>query len=364
MPLTADQKRNRAVAVLIVVAIGIPFVLWWNRPSVKTVAFDILCERFIVPAAANIQLNQADSQIDFVSFVGFEGSVTHAAYVDISSKAMKPKRLDIHALTLGRSKSADEPPPYLELVPQGAFGEMELKASRGVMLASSAAPGKQPWLNVQSASVGDVGFVLQSERASLKLNRYAIPEISPSANSIENLAINIDGQPPGILVELKSGTPTEAPFHALVTFSKKDGEIDLLTSGSGRAVSFEENQLQFSGALKPHLSLDGKSVPGVISDNKVDLRMASKSGRITGLGILSDSETKNGPTLHVRGEVEARSVLQDGHELLPTLVGEVLDKSYPERSAVLVLLGLALYIVFKFVDRALDLLLKLFLPEI
>jgi hypothetical protein len=62
--------------------------------------------------------------------------------------------------------------------------------------------------------------------------------------------------------------------------------------------------------------------------------------------------------------LEAASVQQDGHELLPTLVSEVMDLSYAERGAVLIILGFALFVAFKVVDRALSVLLEYYFPKV
>ena len=69
------------------------------------------------------------------------------------------------------------------------------------------------------------------------------------------------------------------------------------------------------------------------------------------------------PALHFHGEVEAVSLRQDGHELLPSLVEDILDKPYTERSFLLVFLGFVALLIFKVVERALDVLIKLLLED-
>ena len=55
---------------------------------------------------------------------------------------------------------------------------------------------------------------------------------------------------------------------------------------------------------------------------------------------------------------------QDEHELLPTLAGEVMDLSYTQRGVALIVLGFALFLTYKVVDRTLGVLLEYFFPKV
>ena len=121
------------------------------------------------------------------------------------------------------------------------------------------------------------------------------------------------------------------------------------------------------GCINPDLRVEDKNATGVIADRSTDLEIHEASGAqgtIEEIAVTGAGEKSDAPRLRVRGRVEASSVQQDGHELLPTLVSEVMDLPYAERGVALIVLGFLLFLVFKIVDRALSVLLEYIFPKV
>ena len=85
-------------------------------------------------------------------------------------------------------------------------------------------------------------------------------------------------------------------------------------------------------------------------------------GHIISVSVIPGTAEKGAPALEVNGEAEVESLLQNGHELLPSRVQELLDQPYGKRTAWFVFLGFVAFVMFKVVDRAFEVLLKLVLP--
>jgi hypothetical protein len=116
--------------------------------------------------------------------------------------------------------------------------------------------------------------------------------------------------------------------------------------------------------VNPDLRIEDKSATGVIADRRTDLKIEAIAGTIDGIGVVSGAEKNDTPRLRVRGQTRASSLEQDGHELLPTLVGEVMDLPYTQRGVALIVLGFLLFLAFKVVDRTLGVLLEYFFPKV
>jgi hypothetical protein len=116
--------------------------------------------------------------------------------------------------------------------------------------------------------------------------------------------------------------------------------------------------------VNPDLRIGDKSATGVIADRKTDLKIEAIAGTIDKIGVIIGTEKNDVPRLRVQGETRASSLQQDEHELLPTLVDEVMDLSYTERGVALIVLGFVLFLAFKVVDRTLGVLLEYLFPKV
>jgi hypothetical protein len=348
----------RAVAYLAAALVPAFALLQWNRPSAKKLEFDFVCDRFQVPMPVALNLNHAPTQMQQVVLSGFDGQVTGVA--SVSADGSKPVAVPQGKLTLGRT--ADPTAPYLKNVPMDGLGKMEMRGQKGVILSSFASPGEPPHLEIKSARQGDTRFQLESRAAQMDFERYAVPELFP-AKTPDSFSRQVFGGSSLIVADLASGPPQKTAFDASVIFRQSGRELELLSLTAENAQPMGELALPFHGVLNPDLRIDGKSAAGVVTGHAVNLDIDVKSCSSLSLTLVNAADKKMSPALHFHGEVEAVSLRQDGHELLPSLVEDILDKPYTERSLLLVCLGFLALLIFKVVERALDVLIKLLLED-
>lgn len=346
----AVDPRQRAGITLLVAAVIIGIALWWNVPSKKRVDFVALCQRFVLPTAVALNLNDATTQVEEVTLYGFDGSVSHLAREDFSGSGLRTTR-SVDAFTL--TPAANQPPPYLKMIPSGALGTAALQLEPGVALTVTDTA-----LRVESRAHGDAQLIIQSDRATFEGARYAIDTVAPRERSLAAFSIAATGQPPGLLATLQPMAGTGAEVRAHVTFVETGGEIVLLDQG--KAVPLARSTLQLVGAVSPSLRLDRKSVSGLITDQPLDVVLDVESGTIERLAVVFDPAQQG---LRVSGWASATSVRQGERELLPTWIEETLATSNWERSVWFVVLGVAAFTLFKFVDHAVGVLLKWVIGE-
>jgi transcriptional regulatory protein LevR len=118
------------------------------------------------------------------------------------------------------------------------------------------------------------------------------------------------------------------------------------------------------GCVNPDLRIEDKSATGVIADRATDVKIQALSATIEEIAIVATAEKNDAPRLRVRGRAQASSMQQDKNELLPTRVGEAMDLPYAQRGIALIILGFALFVAFKVVDRTLGVLLEYFFPKV
>lgn len=333
-------------------------VVSYKTPAAKTIEFNVVCERFVTPVPLALNLNHPPAQIAALDLYGFEGSASQVEAVDTGTRVSGQRSVKASSFSL---ESNPQDLPHLRITPVPAFGNMTAAVKSGVTLGSSG--GNQPALRLESGHAGDTHFMLQSQAANLAGGPYRIPEIFTSNAVQDKFSLAMRGSLPGIFLEMTSGQLGRGPVRADVRFAQAADALQL-TDGSSIELAADSNpQLELIGVLRPDIRIDGKAVTDVVLDHKTNLKLVAKSGRILSIGIASNSNKEPGPSLLVKGSVETRSLQQDGHELLPTLVQEVLDKPYAERKYWLILLGFLTFALFKIVDRAIGIVLKGFLPE-
>lgn len=345
--------RQRAGITLLVAAAVIGIALWWNVPSKKRVEFLVLCQRVALPVGVTLNLNDAATQISEVTLFGFDGSVSHLAKHDFASPELRTSR-NLGTVTLAHASNL--PPPYLKMVPNGALGTATLQLDAGVVLTVTDTA-----LRVESRAPGDARLVIQSDRATFEGARYAIGEVTPREGPLMEFSLVATGQPPGLLATLQPMAASGADVRADLAFAETGDEIVLLDPD--RAVSLTPTTLRLVGAVNPSLRLDGKSVSGLAADEPLDVAFDVESGTIERLAVVLNQDEKGTQGLRVSGWAAATSVRQDEREILPTWIEETLATSDWERSVWLVVLGIAAFTLFKFVDRAVGVLLKWVMGE-
>lgn len=359
MKLTATQKSViRAIIWLVCVAGVMVAVLVRNMPSAKTVRFDTICAQFVATVPIALNLN-GGAQLSSAQVHGFEASVKNvqsATPISVFQNQQGPKW---RSLTL--SSRPDKASPDATLIPGGAFGTMTVDVNPQVIMSSPTSV--PPVLMLTSKAPRDIHVLLQSEKLDLKEDLYQIPEIFGALRGKDGLAMKLVGPLPGVVLEAYSGQPGGSPVRIDLTFVPTRDVLPLMTPRvGGTGVALQNAELELFGAAKPGIEIEGKRPSDMITDQRTNIVIRARTGQISEVGLVAVAGSNGAPGLEIRGFMEAESVKQDDHELLPTFVHEILDKPYDERTYWLIALGFLAFFIFKVVDRAFEILLKIFLP--
>jgi hypothetical protein len=332
----------------------VAFVL--NAPPSKDLRFDVVCETFVAPAPLTLNLSQDPTELRSVTADDFDGSVSDASIIRFARENQKLTLVPIHTLALRADNSGDHPLSYLKLTRLGAIGKLLLEVGSGVELSSTGMLSTAPSLTLASQAENDVRLTISSAQIILNEgNRYVIPEIQPKP--LDGFHSTLEGKD---LVALHLCSGSRPKTRAKLTFGTDQRNLPLLQAAQklphGAA-------LTFTRAVNPYLRLDNKSAEGVTSDRKADLLVDCRTATVDTIAIIGDQEKREVPALRITGSGKVRSVRQDGHELMPTRLSEVLDQPVAERTGMLVLLGALAAVFLKAVDHALGVLLERLIPK-
>ncbi len=349
--------------------------LYCNGPAEKELHFQVVCREFVVPVPLRLSLHQEPTSVESVVANGFDASVQGAEHLQFSPDSQAPRPLALHAFALSGSADANQMPPQLALTPQGAAGKDQLAVRPGVVLKSAGGSPAKPVLTVESQRKDDVQATLSSDSLTLRGNRYSSPQIAggsllaafrANASSAFVVGVDLTSEAP---VTVDPASHLVARPSLTVTFRPEAGPLPFVT-GQGENLkdvalrpSEGSGDLLFRGSLNPDLRLEEKTVPGILADRGVNLRLNVKSGRIERISLQPATEKANAPALSVKGVVITDSVRQDGHELLPTRVAEVLAEPYEWHGPMLIAAAFLLFGALKTVDRAIDVILEIYLPK-
>jgi hypothetical protein len=394
-PLTKDQKKAlwKSGLALLVVAVVMFLLLAANKPAKKQVRFDAVCKSFVAPVAFTLKLHDGPGEVQEAIAEGFDATIANMESVALTLDGDQLGKMVAQGFQLERNHDANQTPAHLDVTPNGDLGRTELQVSSGTVISSFGSEDTRPWVKADSGEGqvktqdrgqdqgGDQGqdlqMVLVSPTSVLKGNRYVVSGISSTRlpkKVVDNLEADVKGAIPGTLVGLKSEDPGAS---VKVLFRPEMEEIPLFrrrTEGESQEQASQSGEvnnvsLLLHGCVNPDLRIGDevgdKSATGVIADRRTNLKIEAIAGTIDAIGIAGGVEKNDdSPRLRVRGLTRASSLEQDGHELLPTLVGEVMDLPYTQRGAALIVLGFVLFLTFKVVDRTLGVLLEYFFPKV
>jgi len=329
-----------------------------NAPSSKDVTFDVVCESFVSPGYLTLLLKQDPTELASVTGYDLYGSVSGASSISFIRDHQKPVSLQSSTLTLQADEDKNHLRSYLNLTRRGTIGGIALDVEPGVVLSSAGSPGEAPALALVSRARNDVKLTMGSEQISVDGARYTIPEVQ--REQIESFQSTLAGKDL-LSVQIRSGDrpPDRDGSPMRLAFKTYQGNLPLLKSSK----TLQRVSLTFDRALDPYLRIENKSAEGVTSDRKTDLVIECESATVDSIAIVGDAEKREGPTLHIKGSGRARSMRQDGNQLLPTRLHEILDKPVAERTGWLILLcGLAA-VLLKAADHALGILLDWAIPK-
>jgi hypothetical protein len=374
-PLTADQKKAfaRSIAALLVVAVAFCGALLANRPLEKPVKFNAVCTSFVAPVPLMLQLHKQATEVLGTTAEGFEGTVTD---VESGTLVMDGKQLSV-GLSVGkgefkleRSADVNQTSPHLDVKLSGGLGWTELRAGKDTVISSFGSADGRAWVNLESAQAKDVKLTLVSAASSLTGNRYLVSGTGLPTRMVKDLEaelkgaiatkVVLDSGAKGATVKVWLRTQTEEQ-QLLVGEDGEAAKASLPIEGQDAGAATSP---LLRGCVNPDLRIEDKIATGVIADRSTGLEIRAVSGTIDGIGVIGGVEKTDAPRLRVQGEAEAKSLTQDGRELLPTMVSEAMDLPYGERGLLLIAVGFGLFVVFKIVDRTLSVLLEYFFPKV
>jgi hypothetical protein len=353
----------------------------------------------VAPVPLTLKLHAGPGEVRKTIADGFDASISNAENVAFNLDGTTLAPLKTPAFNLNRTTDPNQTPSHLELTPSGGFGIAELQAPSGSLISSFASPNRAspdtrhppadpaPFLNAESTSASPLHVTLVSPVSALKGNRYIVDGITTPKlprGIVNDLQAEVKGAIPGASVTLDSAAPQAA---LKIWFQPTTDEVPLLQptppkesagdetgdpaqeagdpAQKSKGIPLSHLSLLLQGCVNPDLRIADKPATGVIADRSTDLKIDTISATLNTISIVPGSGKNDAPRLRVTGDAaRASSLQQDQHELLPSLLGEAMDLPYAERGAVLILLGVVLFLLFKIMDRALGVLLEYIIPKV
>ena len=351
-PASPSKRAAIALAGLLCLGIGV-WALLSTRSPAKKIDGDFTCEELELPAAAKLNLNDGRTQLRTARLWGFEGTIAN-----VGQSASTP---DIHA---ARGRLIFESThvglaPFVELTPDGAFGEMSLEAGAGAVLKPADMRDGCACAQLLVSAHASASLHIDSDSVHLKAARYDLAQAGVGQNV------------PVTLTRVGPAEPLQSAFHsassqagsdqAQLCFQKVENEIALVEPEKTNPIDVGD-EVKFGGVLNPSIKIDGyRDLPARAADRKTDLVIVGHGLRLTGLFLSPAEHGRSSMRITMAGH--ARSIRQGGREILPSWLEDISEDWWTKRGLWLVAAGLVLVVFRKLIDRALDVLLKKLLPE-
>jgi hypothetical protein len=358
MPPSKSSIVKSWVTLGIVVALFLGAYFGY-KPSAK-MKFNVVCEAFVSPAYLSLNLRQGPTELASITAYDFHGSISEASAINFARGNQKLIPLSTGTVTLLADERTNDPLSYLKVTREGTIGRILLDVDPRVVLSNTGTPGAAPAIALTSQASNDVKLMVSSNQMTIDGNRYVIPEAGPAP--LDAFHATLEGKDL-VLLQLRSGdrpgTENSPGAAATLTFKADQKDLPLLRSPQ----TLQNVSLSLRGSFNPDIRIEDKAAEGVLSDRKTDLVIECENVTLGSIAIVSKPDKSGAPALRVIGEGTAKSVRQDGRELVVTLTREVLDKPAGERTRWLIVLGAIAALLLKFVDHALDILLEWIIPK-
>lgn len=344
--VTAASAKRAAVALggFLCLGIGLWALLSASPPARKIVG-DFTCEQVELPGIAVLNLNYGRTQLRSARLWGFEGSALNVK--------------DAAGSSLQFSSGAAGPAPFVELLPDGAFGAMSFQAEPGVLLKPADMRDGGACLQISVPSGARAYLHLSSDSIRFRADRYNLTH-SPDGSDVSG-TLNSTSLTEPVAAEFHSASHQIGPDQAGLCFQRIEREIALVEPETATPISVR-TEVRFGGVLNPSIEVEGfHDLKEKVADHKTDLVMAGDGLRLTGIFLSTAGQGRS--AIRVTAAGRAQSVRQEGRELLPTRLEDISEEWWTKRGLWLVIGGLALIVFRKVIDHALDVLLKRFLPE-
>ena len=341
-------------AVLAVVAIAL------NRPTAKTVRFDIVCESLLLPDAApssplQLSLRQAPTELQSFAAYGFDATAAPAAQSQFAAADQPLANIAPHALAFTAETRPDYPNSYLEVTRHGTIGKLTADLGPGVQLSSIATPDHVPTLTLASHQAKDVVLTLASSQISIDRGvRYAIPQLAKEQLDDFHLALR-DPLPVLFIAESRDRPRTTIALR----FRPSATDLPLLD----RPEQWRRSSITFTRARNPEILIDGKKAEDTIQDRSADLVLRFRDLTVDSLAIAAAPRETGAAMLRITGQAETSSLLQQQNQLMPTILDEILGEKVSDRTLWIIGLAILAAIVFRLVDHAFGIILDHYIPK-
>ena len=342
----AASAKRAAVALSGFLCLGIGlWALLSASPPARKIDCDFTCEQVELPAAAILNLNYGRTQLRSARLWGFEGSVLNVK--------------DAAAGRLQFNSGAAGPVPFVELLPDGAFGAMSLQVEPGVLLKPADMRDSSVCVQLSVPAAAHASLHLSSDSIRFRAARYTLAH-SAGGSDVSGI-LNSSSPTEPVTAEFRSASHQTGPDQAEFCFQRVEREIALVEPETTIPISVS-TKVKFGGVLNPGIEFEGfHDLKEKVEGRKTDLVMAGDGLRLTGIFLSAAGQGRSAIRITAAGR--ARSVRQEGRELLPSRLEDISEEWWTKSGLWLVLAGLALVVFRKVIDRALDVLLKRFLPE-
>src|SRR5678815_1517887 len=126
-PASASKRAASALAGILCLGIGV-WALLSTRSPAKKIDGDFTCEELELPVAAKLNLNDGRTQLRTARLWGFEGTIANVGQSASTPDLRTARgRLIFESTRVGLA-------PFVELTPDGGFGEMSIETGAGAVL--------------------------------------------------------------------------------------------------------------------------------------------------------------------------------------------------------------------------------------
>jgi hypothetical protein len=343
-PAASAKRAAVALGGFLCLGIGL-WALLSASPPARKIDGDFICEQVELPGAAVLNLNYGRTQLRSARLWGFGGSALNVK--------------DATGGHLQFNSDAAGPAPFVELLPDGAFGAMSLQAEPGVLLKPADVRDGSACVQFSVPSGARASLHLSSDSIHFRAARYNLAHF-PGGSDVSG-TLNSASPTEPVAAEFRSASHQTGPDQAELCFQRAEREIALVEPETTSPISVS-TEVKFGGVLNPSIQVEGfHDLKEKVADRKTGLVMAGDGLRLTGIFLSAAGQGRS--AIRVTAAGRAQSVRQEGRELLPSRLEDISEEWWTKSGLWLVFAGLALVVFRKVIDRALDVLLKRFLPE-
>nr|CAA9213549.1 hypothetical protein AVDCRST_MAG63-102 [uncultured Armatimonadetes bacterium] len=343
--------------IALLLFLGVAGVLLLNAPSVKEIKevyVELECQRLRLPIPARFVFYELKS----VRLRGYEGSVQAERVILVPTDGGQAVG---HAgqVTLAADTSGGALPSFT-ITPAGEPGRLEMALGGRDELRVESGPARRSAVLVVDSRRGQGAslFWQVDGFARFEANRVRPPRPGGAdefdVRTAGSMATLQFAAVPGADAATEVSAKLELPATLLpVALVEPYGQTD--------TVAVKEQALWFADGLQGTIRLDGTDIP--LKRRLAEVSIDATEFQIKELLVSRSGGPAGGYALHLTGKGRARSVKEDGRELIPTRLEEILIKPPWQKGLFGLAVVVALFAASIFLKRALEVLANLWMPD-